>query len=55
VIGHQTVAIHGQIETFRRLSQKGKKHSPVIIYEENILVVIAPLSDMMSTTFDYNS
>ena len=36
-------------------SQKSKKYSPVVIYEENILTVIALLSNMMNTTFDYNS
>jgi len=40
---------------FRRLSQKGQKHPPIIIYEENVLTVITPLSNMMSTTFDNNS
>jgi hypothetical protein len=55
VIVHQTVPIHGQIETFRCPSQNGQEHSPVIIYEENVLLVIAPLSNMMSTTCDYNS
>jgi len=55
MIGHQAVTIHGQIETFRCLSQKVKKHPPVIIYEENILAVIAPLSNVMGTSFDNNS
>jgi hypothetical protein len=55
MVGHQAIAIYSKIETFCRLSKKGKKHTPVIIYEENILAVIAPLSNVMSTSFDYNS
>ena len=31
-----------------------KKNPPVIIYEENVLMVITPQSNMMSTTFDNN-
>jgi aminoglycoside N3'-acetyltransferase len=55
VIGHQTVAVHGQVIAFRSISQKRKKRSAVIIYEENIFTVVAPLSNVMSTTFDNNS
>ena len=55
MVGHQTVTINGQRETLRRLGQKGQKHPTVVIYKEDVLVIIAPLGYMMSTTFDYNS
>jgi len=55
VIRHQTVAIDDQIETLSCLSQKGQKHPTVIIYKEDVLVIVAPLANMMGTTFDYNS
>ena len=55
VVGHQAITVHGQIETFRRLSQKVKKHSPVVIHKENILAVVAPLGNVMGTSFDNNT
>jgi hypothetical protein len=55
MIGHQTVAIDSQFKTLRRLGQKGEKYPPVIIYEEDILAVVSPLCNMMSTTCNNNS
>jgi hypothetical protein len=55
VIGHQTVAVHYQVIAFRSIGQKRKKHLAVIIYEENIFTIVAPLSNVMSTIFDNNS
>jgi hypothetical protein len=55
VIGHQTVAINRQTKTLRRLGQKGQELPTVVIYKENILAVIAPLSNMMRTAFNYDS
>ena len=36
-------------------ADRGKKYPPVIIYEEDILAVISPLCNMMSTTCNNNS
>ena len=47
MIGHQAAAVHDQIQTLRLLSQKVKKHPPVIIYEENSLAVVTARRDMM--------
>jgi len=55
VIGHQTVAIDRQVKTLRRLSQKGQEHPTVFIHKEDVLLVVAPLSNVMSTPFDYYS
>ena len=50
VIGHQAVPFYGQIETLRRFGQEGLEDFPVIIDEEDILAVITPLGNVMSTT-----
>jgi len=50
VIGHQTVAVHNQLETLCGLRQKSQKQPPVVIDEENILAVVTPLRNVMSTT-----
>ncbi len=55
MIGHQTVTVHDQLETLCSLGQQGQEHPPVIIYEEDVLTVIAPLSNMMGTTCNHNS
>jgi len=50
VIGHQTVAVHDQLETLGCLGQKRQKHPPVIISEKDVLAIIASLRNMMGTT-----
>lgn len=55
VIGHQAVTFYSQIKTFRRFGQEGQENLPVIIDEENILAIITPLGNVMSTTCNDNS
>lgn len=55
VIGHQAIAVHRQLETLCSLSQEGQEHPPVVVYEEGVLAVITPLSNVMSTTCNDNS
>ena len=50
MIGHQTVAVHNQLETLCRLGQKSQKQPPVVIHEKDVLAVVAPLRNMMGTT-----
>jgi hypothetical protein len=55
VIGHQTVAVNDQIESLCGLGQKSQKHPPVVIYEKDVLAVIAALGNVMRTTCNDNS
>lgn len=55
MIGHQTVAVHNQLETLCCLRQKSQKQPPVVIYEKDVLAVVAPLRNVMSTTCNYYS
>ena len=55
MVGHQTVAVHDHLETLCGLGQKSQEHPPVIIYEEDVLAVIAPLRNVMGTTCNDNS
>ena len=55
VIGHQAVAFYGQVETLRRFGQEGQEYLPVIIDEEDVLAVITPLGNVMSTTCNDDS
>ena len=55
VIRHQTVAVHHKLETLRGLSEKRQKDPPVVIYEEDVLAIIAPLGNVMGTTRNDNS
>jgi hypothetical protein len=52
VIGHQTIALYGQIKTARRLGQKRQEGTAVVIDEEDVLTVVAPLGHVVGTTFD---
>ena len=54
MIGHQTVAVHNQLETPCCLRQNSQKQPPVVIYEKDVLAVVAPLRNVMDTTcYDY--
>jgi hypothetical protein len=55
VIGHQAVTFYGQIETLSRFGYKRQEHPPVVIDEEDVLAVITPLGNVMSTTCNDNA
>jgi hypothetical protein len=48
VIGHEAVRRHRQPVPLRALPEKGQVYAPVVVGEEDILAIVAPLGDVMS-------
>jgi len=53
VVAHQAIALDRQAVLVRLLGQKLQIHPPIVVDEEHILPVVAPLRDMMGTA-DHN-
>jgi hypothetical protein len=55
VVRHQAIPIHPQGEPLPRVSQKLQIDLPVRVHEEYVLMIAAPLNNMVGTTSNHNS